>query len=445
MSHEGHEQPEVVDLLRTLLRFDTTNHGPGRANGELEAARWVEGLLRDAGWEPVLLQHPADPRRASVVVRIEGADRSLPGVLAQGHLDVVPAEAADWSVDPFAGELRDGYVLGRGAVDMKDTCASMLAVALDWGRSGRRPRRDVVLAFVADEETDGTYGAEWLVEAHADLFAGVAAAVSESGAAIEEHADADGTPVRLARISAGERGTLHVRLTARGTSGHGSRPGPDNAVLRIVDALHRIGHHPWPVHLADVVRAQLTQTAAALGVEVDLGSDEGVVAAVAALGAAADVAPYTIRASTTPTVVHAGTKVNVVPGTATAEVDIRCPPGYVEQLQAALPALVGPDVEVEPASVGYPLEAPTSGPWWDAMVGALRHVDPAVVVVPGCMGGGTDAKSFARLGIACYGFAPATLDPEGRRRTGIHGVDERIPVSSLVGGLEALRHFLETV
>lgn len=439
------DHPDVVSLLQTLLRFDTTNRAPGDAEGELEAALWIQDQLKQVGLEPVLLAREDAPHRANVVVRIPGADPTLEGLLVHGHLDVVPAEPEQWSFDPFGGVVGDGYVTGRGAMDMKDMCAMTLSVLLDWAATGTRPRRDVVVAFVADEETDGAYGAQWLVEAHPELFAGVAVGIGESGGVLEEHPAADGAPVRLARIAAGERGTLHLRLTASGHSGHASRPAQDNAVLALVDALHRIGHHEWPLHVSPLVKAQLEQTAAALGVTADLSTDEGVLRTITNLGDAADVAMFTVRASTTPTVVRAGYKVNVIPGLAEAEVDVRCPPGFEDELLAMLPELVGEGVTFEHSVREPSVQAPSGGPWFDAMVASIQHVDPAAVVVPGCLGGGTDAKAFSSLGIACYGFAPATVDPEGRRRSGIHGVDERVPVSSLEGGRRILAHFLATV
>ena len=436
---------DVVALLQTLIRFDTTNRAPGDAEGELEAARWIDDLLRDVGLEPLVLARDDMPHRANVVVRVAGSDPSLDALLIHAHLDVVPAEPEQWAADPFGGEVGDGFVHGRGAMDMKDMCAMTLAMLLEWGTTGSRPRRDVVAAFVADEETDGLYGAQWLVDEHPELFAGVRVAIGESGGIVEEHTAVDGRAVRLARVSAGERGTMHVRLVARGASGHASRPGNGNPVLALVDALHRLGHHPWPLHLSPLVFAQLKQSAAAVGLEADLSTDDGVLAAIDALGDVGDAAGFTIRASTTPTVVQAGYKVNVIPGIAEAQVDIRCPLGFEDELMSELARVVGDEVAVEPIVREPPVDAPIDGPWFEAMAAAIRHVDPDVVVVPACMGGGTDAKSFNRLGIDCYGFAPATLDPDGRRRSGIHGVDERVPVASLEGGLEILRHFLETV
>lgn len=436
---------DVVSVLQTLLRFDTTNRGPGDAEGELAAATWIRDRLVEAGFAPILLARDDAPHRANVVVRIAGTEPGLEGLLVHAHLDVVPAEPDQWSFDPFGGEIVDGYVTGRGATDMKDMCAMTLSVLLDWAATGERPRRDVVVAFVADEETDGAYGAQWLVDHHPELFAGVTVGIGESGGVVERHVGSDGRPVRLARIAAGERGTMHIRLTATGTSGHASRPTGGSALLALVDAMQRIGHHPWPLHVSPLVRAEIEQAATALGVSHDLSTDDGVLRAIDGLGEAAGAAVFTIRASTTPTVVRAGYKVNVIPGIAEGEIDIRCPVGYEDALLGALPALVGDAVTFEHIVREPPVEAPVDGPFFDAMIASIHHEDPEAVVIPGCLGGGTDAKAFSCLGIVGYGFAPATLDPDGRRRSGIHGVDERTPVSSLEGGRRILAHFLRTV
>ena len=436
---------EVITLLSKLISFDTTNAGPGDARGERDCAVWVAEQLAAVSWDPVVTARPEAPDRSNVVVRVPGTDRTLPALLVHGHLDVVPAEPEQWTRDPFGGEVADGCVWGRGAVDMKDTCAAMVAVLLAWGRTGTRPRRDIVFAFVADEETDGHYGAQWLVDGRADLLTGVEAAIGESGGTVQELTAVDGRAVRLARIAAGERGTLHLRLTATGTSGHGSRPHDDNPVLTLAAALLRLGQHRWPIRLSPVVRAQLEDTAAALGIDVELDTEEGVERAVGLLGPAAEAAAFTVRASSTPTVVQAGYKVNVIPGVATAEVDVRCPPGALDEVVATLQEVIGGAVEFEHLVFNPPVSAPLDGPWFSAMAAALRAEDPDVVVVPSCLGGGTDAKAFSALGIACYGFTPLGLDPQGRVPGGMHGVDERVPVVSVVTGQRVLDRFLRTV
>jgi acetylornithine deacetylase/succinyl-diaminopimelate desuccinylase-like protein len=432
----------VQQLCAALIRFDTTNHGGGRSAGESAIAEFIAGLLRDAGYDPIVTGPTAE--RSSVVLRVAGSDPALPGLLVHGHLDVVPAEAADWSVPPFAGIIDDGYVWGRGAADMKDMVAMTLVTLLEWASSGGGPRRDTVFAFVADEEDTGEHGALWLVEAHPELFTGIAAAIGESGGYPTPLVGPAGDR-RLYPVATAERGTMHVRLTANGDAGHGSRPTADNAVLAIVDAAHRIAHHPWPIHLSATVAAFLERSTAAIGVVADLSSDEGIAAAVEALGEAAGVARYTIRGSATPTMLTAGYKVNVIPGVATAELDVRCPPGFQNRMIETIAGLVGDAVSYEFTSFQPPVEAPLDSPWFDAMAAAIVEHDPGAVVVPFCMGGGTDAKAFSRLGIDCYGFAPLGADPDGRDVAGVHGVDERVPVAALETGQRMLRSFLERV
>ena len=434
---------DVVDLCASLVRFDTSNRGHGDAEGEREAAEFVAGVLADAGVEAKILE--SAPRRANVLARIPGTDPSLPAMLVQGHLDVVPADAADWTVPPFAGEVRDGYLWGRGTVDMKDFVAMVLALVSE----GLRPRRDLVLAFVADEEDRGEWGAHWLVAGHRDEFEGCAVAISESGGytywARASSAGGPGGPaaeartVRLYPVGTAERGTAHLRLTARGRAGHGSRRNDENAVVRLVDALHRIAAHRWPVRLTPTVEAFLLRTGAALGAEVDLSDVDGT---LARLGPAAALVENTVRNSTTPTMLDAGYKVNVIPSVARAQIDTRVLPGTEEDLLAQLDTLLGHGVEREFVAHQPAVQAPVDSPWFAAMAAALRAEDPEAVVVPYCMGGGTDAKAFSPLGIDCYGFAPLWL-PEGfPYRAMAHGVDERVPVEGLRFGTRVLRHLL---
>jgi acetylornithine deacetylase/succinyl-diaminopimelate desuccinylase-like protein len=427
---------DVVDICSTLVRFDTTNRGNGDSEGERDAAEYVAGLLSGMGVEAKIIE--SAPGRASVIARVAGSDPSLPALLVQGHLDVVPADAGDWSVPPFSGEVRDGYLWGRGATDMKDFCAMVLTVVDSFAKSGRRPKRDIVLAFVADEEDKGEYGAHWLATEHRELFEGCAVSISESGGYSYHVPAADGSIVRLYPVATAERGTAHVRLTARGRAGHGSRPNDENAVTRLVGALHRIGEHRWPVHLTPAVRAFIERTGEALGVPVDLSDVDGT---VARLGPAGSLVTPTVRNSTTSTMLDAGYKVNVIPSVAQAQMDVRVLPGTEDDLIATLDELLGPDVEREFVARQSAVRAPVDSPWFDAMAAALRSQDPGAVVVPYCMGGGTDAKAFTPLGIECYGFAPLWL-PEGfPYRAMAHGVDERVPVEGLHFGVRVLEHF----
>lgn len=238
---------------------------------------------------------------------------------------------------------------------------------------------------------------------------------------------------------------MHIRLTARGRSGHGSRPTGEDAVRRLIEAVHRIANHRWPLALSPVVRAQLEQTAAAVGVEADLSREQSVLALIDRLGESAEVARFTIRGSSTPTMLEAGYKVNVVPGVAYAEVDVRCPPGQADAMEASLGELVGPDVDWEFTAKQPPVESPVDSPWYAAMRDSVQRFDPEGVVVPYCMGGGTDSKAFAKLGMQTYGFTPLGRDSENRRSEGQHSVDERTPVVAAEIGQRMLRSFLETV
>ncbi|KGJ79092.1 hypothetical protein GY21_06050 [Cryobacterium roopkundense] len=434
---------DVAELCAQLIRFDTTNHGEGHSTGERPLAEFISRLLTEAGYSPVILG--PEPERASVVVRVEGHDRSLPGFLVHAHLDVVPAEPEQWSFDPFSGLVADGYIHGRGACDMKDMVAMTLATLLAWAEAGIRPRRDIVVAFVADEEDTGERGALWLVAEHPELFAGVEAAIGESGGSPILLDSVAGDTVRVYPIATAERGTLHIRVRAEGTSGHGSRPVPENAVMNLIPALQRVGEHRWPLVLTPTVRAYLEQTTAALGHSVDLCTEAGVDAAIDAMGEAGTVARATIRCSATPTVLRAGYKVNVIPGVAEADIDIRCLPGTEDDTMATIDRLLGEKVERTFLSHQSPVESPMDSTWFAAMEAALVRQDPQAVVVPMCMGGGTDAKAFARLGIHCYGFSPMGLDPDGRIHQGVHGVDERVPVESVRRGQLILQDFLTSL
>src|SRR5690348_3612033 len=274
-------QDEAVRLAAELIRIDTTNRGGGDAR-ERPAAEYVAAELAEAGLDPVLLERT--PGRANVVARIEGTDPAQPALLLHGHLDVAPAEPADWTVHPFSGEVRDGVVWGRGAIDMKDMDAMVLAVVRAWARTGVRPRRDIVLAFTADEEDSAAWGSGFLAERHAGLFEGCTEGISESGA-FTFHA---GSGMRIYPIAAGERGTAWLKLTAHGRAGHGSKVNRANAVSRLAAAVARIGEHRWPVRLTPTVKAALTEIAALRGLKADVNAaDFDVDALLAELGPAA--------------------------------------------------------------------------------------------------------------------------------------------------------------
>ncbi|WP_030856393.1 M20/M25/M40 family metallo-hydrolase [Streptomyces sp. NRRL S-37] len=425
---------EVVTFTSDLIRIDTTNRGGGDCR-ERPAAEYAAARLAEAGLEPVLLERV--PGRANVVARLEGTDPSAGALLVHGHLDVVPAEAADWSVHPFSGEVRDGVVWGRGAVDMKNMDAMILAVVRAWAREGVRPRRDIVIAFTADEEASAEDGSGFLADRHAHLFEGCTEGVGESGA-FTFH---DGGGRQIYPIAAGERGTAWMRLTARGRAGHGSKVNRENAVTRLAAAVTRIGEHQWPLRLTPTVRAALTELAAVYGIEADLSDVDTL---LDKLGTAGKLVEATVRNSANPTMLDAGYKVNVIPGEAVAHVDGRYLAGAEEEFRATMDRLTGPDVDWEFEHHEVALQAPVDSPTYARMRAAVEAFAPEGHVVPYCMSGGTDAKQFSRLGITGYGFAPLRL-PEGFDYQALfHGVDERVPVGALHFGVRVLDRFLRT-
>ncbi|MFF3492784.1 M20/M25/M40 family metallo-hydrolase [Streptomyces sp. NPDC002795] len=429
---------EVVAFTSELIRIDTTNRGGGDCQ-ERPAAEYAAEKLSEAGLKPTILERTAG--RGNVVARIEGTDPTADALLVHGHLDVVPAEAADWSVDPFSGEVRDGVVWGRGAVDMKNMDAMILATVRQWARVGFRPRRDIVIAFTADEEASAEDGSGFLADQHPGLFEGCTEGISESGA-FTFH---DGSGRQLYPIAAGERGTGWLKLTARGKAGHGSKVNKANAVGRLAAAVARIDAHEWPVRLTPTVRAALTEMAALYGIRADVDApDFDVDALLAALGPAAALVEPTVRNSANPTMLSAGYKINVIPGDATAHVDGRYLPGGEDEFKATLDQLTGPDVDWEYHHREVALQAPVDSPTYARMRAAVEEFAPEGHVVPYCMSGGTDAKQFSRLGITGYGFAPLKL-PEGFDYQALfHGVDERVPVEALHFGVRVLDRFLRT-
>jgi acetylornithine deacetylase/succinyl-diaminopimelate desuccinylase-like protein len=427
---------EAVRFAAELIRIDTTNRGGGDAR-ERPAAEYVAARLAEAGLEPELLE--SAPGRANVVARISGSGTGAGALLLHGHLDVVPADPSAWSVHPFAGEIRDGVLWGRGAVDMKNADAVLIALASQWARDGRRPRRDIVLAFTADEEDTAEFGAQWLVERHPELFEGCTEAIGESGA-FTFHA---GPGLRLYPIASAERGTAWLKLTARGRAGHGAKPNQENAVTRLAEAVSRIGAYRWPVRLIPTVRAAVDAIAAAVGAELpaldgELTAEE----LLAPLGPAAALVAGTVRNSANPTMLQAGYKLNVIPGEAVAYIDGRVLPGFSDEFRSTLDELTGPNVTWEYAHQEIPLEAPLGAPVMASMAQALLTEDPGSTIVPYCMSGGTDAKQFARLGMTCYGFTPLVL-PEGYDYNAMfHGTDERIPLSALDAAVRIMDRFL---
>ncbi|WP_327085313.1 M20/M25/M40 family metallo-hydrolase [Nonomuraea sp. NBC_01738] len=416
----------VAEICSDLIRFDTTN--PGSA--ERPAAEYVATLLADAGIEPVVFE--SAPGRTTVVARVDGD--SSDALLIHGHLDVVPADPSEWRLHPFSGEIEDGLVHGRGAVDMKGTCAMTLATVLGMAARGERPRRDLVLAFLADEEATGDYGSRYAVTEHRELFDGVSQAISESGAFSVPAGDA-----RVYPIAVGERGTAWMKLTAHGVAGHGSMPAVDNPVATLVHALSRLASHEWPVRLTPPVTAMIEAIAEITGQPVDLDRVEAEIPRLGPLGA---LLHGLIRNSANPTMLEAGYKVNVVPSTATAHVDGRYMPGLRAEFLQTLDELLGPKVVREFVNLEDAPSAPYPSPFFTELSAALVAEDPAARPIPYVMSGGTDAKSFAGLGIDGYGFAPLMLTPDLDYNGMFHGKDERVPVAGLEFGVRVLTRLL---
>ncbi|WP_433449245.1 M20/M25/M40 family metallo-hydrolase [Streptomyces sp. CA-142005] len=427
-------EDEVVDLCRELIRFDTSNYGDHSGPGERKAAEWVAEKLAEVGLEPKIFE--SHPGRASTVARIEGEDPSRPALLIHGHLDVVPANAADWTHDPFSGEVADGCVWGRGAVDMKDMDAMTLAVVRDRLRSGRRPPRDIVLAFLADEEAGGTYGARHLVDHHRELFDGVTEAISEVGGfsfTVNEQR-------RLYLIQTAEKGMHWMKLTVAGTAGHGSMIHRDNAITELSEAVARVGRHKFPVRVTKTTRAFLDELGDALGTELD---PEDMESTLLRLGGIAKFIGATLSNTANPTQLNAGYKVNVIPGEATAHIDGRFLPGHEEEFLGDLDRLLGPHVRREDVHTDKAVETSFDGALVEAMQSALVAEDPTAKAIPYMLSGGTDAKSFDDLGIRGFGFAPLKLPPELDFAGMFHGVDERVPVDGLRFGVRVLDRFID--
>jgi acetylornithine deacetylase/succinyl-diaminopimelate desuccinylase-like protein len=421
---------EVVRICTDLIAIDTSNYGDEPGPGERKAAEHVAALLDEVGVPSELVE--SEPGRTSVVARW-GGDEGDP-VLLHGHLDVVPAAAEDWAVHPFAGEVRDGMVWGRGAVDMKDFDAMLLATVRARVRADRVPRRPFVLCFTADEEAGGAKGAGHLVRHHRHLLDDCTVAVGEVGGF--------STTVRGRRlylVEAAERGMAWVRLTARGRAGHGSMRHPDIAVTRLAAAVARIGLHDWPIRLTPTMEVLLATVADLAGTEATPDNAESL---VDEFGTAARMIGAVLRHSSNPTMLEAGYKTNVVPAVATARVDGRYLPGYEDEFWDTLAALAGPDIEMtEEVHLGG-FETSYDGEVADAMTAALLAEDPDAVVAPYLLSAGTDGKYWETTGMRCFGFTPLRL-PEDLDFTALfHGVDERVPVESLEFGARVFDRFL---
>ena len=431
---------EAVRITTELVRIDSTNAGDGSGPCEHEAAQYVLGLLREVGLEPDYVE-PA-PRRSSLVVRVPGADRSRPGLILHGHLDVVPADAADWSHHPFAGDVVDGVLYGRGAVDMKDMVGMMLANLRHLVTHRITPPRDIVFAFLADEEAGGVWGAEWIVRNRPELFAGCSEAISEVGGYSITLQPSDGGPAtRSYLLQTAEKGYAWLRLRAIGRAGHGSVPNDENAIVRLAEAIVRIDAYDWGISLIPPVVTLFDHVSAVTGVP---WSADDPAAFLPQLGGARQFVAGTLAITANLTTLLSGKKTNVIPGVAEASIDCRFLPGTGDRLLSTLRELVGEHVEVIIDRMVEALDVPQTGPLVDAIAAAIDAEDPGASMVPYCLSAGTDNKALGELGIRGYGFAPLQLPADLDFAPLFHGVDERVPLDAVRFGARVLQRIIAT-
>jgi acetylornithine deacetylase/succinyl-diaminopimelate desuccinylase-like protein len=441
-----------VGNLRDLIRIPSVNPpdgGPDVAagldpmGGETAAATFCAEVLAGAGIESEIVE--LVPGRGSCLgrIRADGPATEPPLILAS-HIDVVPVDVESWSRDPFGAELVDGVVWGRGAVDMKNMVAMELAIMAALKHSGIELRRDVIFAAMADEEAGGLHGARGLVETRPELFADADGRVA--AAAINEVGGYSMTVggKRFYTVQVAEKGIAWTRLRTSGTPGHGSMPHQDNAAIKLAAAVSALvaDQAGRPARVIPVVAAFLE----ALGLgDVARMAEVDPVAASDALARKVDDPTLRrsieamLRDTVTPTVMQAGKKVNVIPGSGEAEVDIRTLPGTdQEALLRHLADVVGDDARVEAVATLPPVEWPSDAEIVVHMFDAIRAADPEGTPVPMMITPGTDAKALAQLNIPCFGFAPLRLDADMPFLSLFHGDDERLPISALEFGLPVL-------
>ena len=425
-----------VDLLQRLIRIDTTNP-PGR---EREAMELVRSLLVGHGVDVGLVA--ADPERPNLIARIRGDD-AAPPLLLQGHMDVVPADPARWSVPPFEGRVEGGFVWGRGALDMKGPIVMMIDAVLRLVDANERPAGDVVLCLMPDEERGSEIGAKHLVGEHPEIFDGVEHAIGEFGG-FSYHLD--GT--EFVPIQVSERIGVEFTVTTHGPSGHGSLPVSDGAMARMGAVLTALDRADFPVHIAPATRFMLEgiarHSSGATRFAVNRLLDERTASlALSALGGRLERIGPLLRNTASPTIVRAGASRNVIPETATVTLDGRMVPGQTpESFLAELRSIVGGDCDItyETEWTGHPPDLDLS--LFPLLEGILREMRPGVVPLPFMQSGVTDGRVFGRLGIQTYGFTPMPLPHGFAFERTVHGVDERIPVGALEFGARAVTELL---
>ena len=426
-------EAEVVKICQDLIRIPSVNFGEGRGD-EKAVAEYIVASLAEVGIASEIFE--SAPNRCNVIARLSGRDVTRPGLVVHGHIDVVPANADDWSVDPFAAEIREGMIWGRGAVDMKNMDAMILAIVRKWARTGYKPPRDIVLAFFADEEAGMTFGSRWMAAEHPEVFAGCSEAVSEVGGFSVTVADGK----RLYFVEAAQKGIHWLKLTAHGRAGHGSMMNDENALTSIAEAVAKIGRYEWPQRYTKTVKALFSKIAQVTGKKYD---ESDLRPLLSEIGPTARMIGATLQNTANPTMLEAGYKANVIPGSASAVIDGRFLPGYEDELNKTIREIIGPDISIETISRDIALEIEFEGDLVEAMCKAITTFDPEGIPVPYLMSGGTDNKALSELGIIGYGFSPLQLPADLDFMALFHGVDERVPISGLEFGVKVLENFLE--
>ncbi len=426
-----------VEILQNLIRFDTTNP-PGN---EILCINYLNNLLTEAGFETQILAK--EPSRANLVTRLSGQGNAPP-LLLQGHVDVVSTAGQPWTRPPFDGLIEDGYLWGRGALDMKSGVAMIVAALMRARAEGTNLPGDVILAVVSDEEYEGVYGARYLVEEHPYLFEGVRYAIGEGGGVSDYISGRKFYPIMV-----GEKQVCWMKATLRGEGGHASIPRSGGAMAKLAQMLAQLDQRRLPVHLTPVVRQLIEALMDVLPAPVSdlmcqLLEPELTDKALDKIGGEdGRWLNALLRNTVTPTVVRGGSQTNVIPTEITLQLDGRLLPGFTpDDMLAELRPIIGNevDIEIEQFNPGPP---PPDMALYDTLADILRQADPQGVPIPTLATGVTDAAFFARLGIQTYGFLPLNMPPDFNWWSTIHNADERVPLAALDFGTNAVYSALQ--
>ena len=423
---------DAISICQSLIRIPSVNYGDGKGDEAAVAAKVVQ-LLSEVGIESKIYE--SAPGRCNVIAQIKGIDEERSGLVVHGHLDVVPANADDWSVDPFSAEIKDGMIWGRGAVDMKNMDAMIIAIFRMWAKKGIKPPRNIVLAFFADEEAGSLFGSRWMVSKHPEVFKGCSEAISEVGGF---SVTVSGSK-RLYFIEAAQKGIHWMRLSASGRAGHGSMMNPENALTKLSEAVSKVGSYEWPQRYTKTVKVLFRKIAEVTGKKYD---EKDLRPLLEEIGPMARMIGATLQNTANPTMLEAGYKANVIPQSASAVIDGRFLPGLESELNKTISEIVGPDITVETITHDIALEVNFEGDLVEAMNRSILRFDPEGIPVPYLMSGGTDNKALSELGIVGYGFSPLQLPPDLDFMALFHGVDERVPVEGIKFGVDVLEDFL---